>query len=169
MAMYIEVGIRMTKITMISNEEADTLQIAELIGSIVSAGDVVTLTGDLGVGKTVFAKGFAKGLQIEERITSPTFTIVKEYEGRLPLYHMDVYRLEHSEEDLGFDEYFFGEGVAIVEWAQFIEEFLPETYLAITIVRTGETSREITLEAVGEKYNSFLEQVRKSTLRSFIK
>lgn len=159
----------MTKITMISNEEADTLQIAELIGSIVSAGDVVTLTGDLGVGKTVFAKGFAKGLQIEERITSPTFTIVKEYEGRLPLYHMDVYRLEHSEEDLGFDEYFFGEGVAIVEWAQFIEEFLPETYLAITIVRTGETSREITLEAVGEKYNSFLEQVRKSTLRSFIK
>lgn len=151
-----------------SNEEQHTLQIAETLATFVDAGDVITLSGDLGVGKTAFAKGFAKGLQIEERITSPTFTIVKEYEGRLPFYHMDVYRLEYSEEDLGFDEYFFGKGVAMVEWAEFIDEFLPDEYLAITISRTGETSRTITFIANGKKYEKIIEQLRKSTLGSFI-
>lgn len=158
----------MTKLKMISNKEKDTLQIAEVLATFVEAGDVITLSGDLGVGKTAFSKGFAKGLEIQERITSPTFTIVKEYEGRLPLYHMDVYRLEYSEEDLGFDEYFYGDGVAIVEWAEYIEDFLPEEYVGITMTRTGDTSREITIEAVGEKYETLLEQLRNSTLGSFI-
>lgn len=147
------------KITFISEEEAHTEAIASSLADIVQAGDVITLTGELGVGKTHFTKGLAKGLGITERVTSPTFTIVKEYEGRLPLYHLDVYRLEHSDEDIGFDEYFYGDGVAVIEWAQFIEAFLPEEYLSITIERTGDTAREITIEAVGKKYEPYIEKL----------
>lgn len=150
------------KITFISEEEAHTEAIASSLADIVQAGDVITLTGELGVGKTHFTKGLAKGLGIIERVTSPTFTIVKEYEGRLPLYHLDVYRLEHSDEDIGFDEYFYGDGVAVIEWAQFIEAFLPEEYLSITIERTGDTAREITIEAVGKKYEPYIEKLEEA-------
>ncbi len=150
------------KITFISEEEAHTEAIASSLADIVQAGDVITLTGELGVGKTHFTKGLAKGLGITERVTSPTFTIVKEYEGRLPLYHLDVYRLEHSDEDIGFDEYFYGDGVAVIEWAQFIEAFLPEEYLSITIERTGDTAREITVEAVGKKYEPYIEKLEEA-------
>jgi tRNA threonylcarbamoyladenosine biosynthesis protein TsaE len=147
-------------VKMVSKSTADTEEIAKTLAKIVQVGDVITLEGDLGVGKTAFTKGLAQGLNIEERVTSPTFTIVKEYAGTLPLYHMDVYRLEHSEEDLGFDEYFYGDGVTVIEWAQFIADFLPEQYLAITLERTGETSRELTFEAVGSEYERHIEQLR---------
>src|SRR5699024_11458494 len=103
-----------------------------------------------------------------ERLASPIFTIVKEYGGRLPLSHMDVYRLEFSEEDLGFDEYFYGSGVAVVEWAQFIEEFLPEEYLAIKIERLGETERKLSFVAVGSRYEGLIKQLGNSSLGSFI-
>lgn len=156
------------KITFISEEEAHTEAIASSLADIVQAGDVITLTGELGVGKTHFTKGLAKGLGITERVTSPTFTIVKEYEGRLPLYHLDVYRLEHSDEDIGFDEYFYGDGVAVIEWTQFIEAFLPEEYLSITIERTGDTAREITVEAVGKKYEPYIEKLEEA-LGRFVK
>lgn len=156
------------KITFISEEEAHTEAIASSLADIVQAGDVITLTGELGVGKTHFTKGLAKGLGIIERVTSPTFTIVKEYEGRLPLYHLDVYRLEHSDEDIGFDEYFYGDGLAVIEWAQFIEAFLPEEYLSITIERTGDTAREITVEAVGKKYEPYIEKLEEA-LGRFVK
>lgn len=168
MAIYIEVGIAMTKLNMISNSETDTQKIAKELAKLCKSGDVITLSGDLGVGKTAFTKGFAKGLAITEPITSPTFTIIKEYEGTLPLYHMDVYRLEFSEEDLGFDEYFYGDGVTLVEWATFIEEFLPEEYLAITLERIGETERYITFEAYGSRFIELLEQLRRSAARSFL-
>lgn len=168
MVTYIKVGIMM-KLQMISKEEKDTLQIAETLANYLEEGMVLTLSGDLGVGKTTFTKGIAKGLQIEARITSPTFTIVKEYEGRLPLYHMDVYRLEYAEEDLGFDEYFYGDGISVVEWAEFIEEFLPENYLAIQIERIDDRIRSITFTAEGKKYETLLEKLRNSTLGSYIK
>lgn len=157
----------MVKLTIISKSEAHTLHIAKTLATFVQAGDVITLTGDLGVGKTAFTKGLAAGLRISERVTSPTFTLVKEYEGTLPLYHMDVYRLEFAEEDLGFDEYFYGVGVTVVEWAQFIETFLPDEYLSITIKRVSETSREITFEAIGNKYKKHINQLRNSSLGSF--
>ncbi len=156
------------KLQMLSKSEEDTQKIAEVLAGLSQPGDVITLSGDLGVGKTAFTKGFAKGLNIIEPITSPTFTIIKEYEGELTLYHMDVYRLEFSEEDLGFDEYFYGDGVTIVEWAKFIEEFLPDTYLAIQIERLGETDRLLTIEAIGSRYEDLLEQVRRSPARSFL-
>lgn len=116
-----------------TNTVEETQSIAEKLATMLKPGDVITLEGELGAGKTTFTKGLAKGLGIKRNISSPTFTIIKEYEGSLPLYHMDVYRLEHSDEDIGFDEYFNGNGVTVVEWAHFIEEFLPNERLAIRI------------------------------------
>lgn len=95
---------------------------SEKLGSLLQPGDVLALEGDLGAGKTTFTKGLAKGLDIKRNVNSPTFTIIKEYHGRLPLYHMDVYRVEDSFEDLGFDEYFDGNGVTVVEWAHLVKE-----------------------------------------------
>lgn len=124
---------------MVSNSAEETNLIGERLASLLEAGDVLTLEGDLGAGKTTFTKGIAKGLGVKRTVNSPTFTIVKEYEGRLPLYHMDVYRLEDSDEDIGFDEYFNGNGVSVVEWAQFIEEYLPTNRLDIRIKYNGDS------------------------------
>ncbi|WP_339229781.1 tRNA (adenosine(37)-N6)-threonylcarbamoyltransferase complex ATPase subunit type 1 TsaE [Oceanobacillus sp. FSL K6-2867] len=124
-----------------TNTVEETQLIAEKLAALLGPGDVITLEGELGAGKTTFTKGLAKGLGIKRNISSPTFTIIKEYEGVLPLYHMDVYRLEHSDEDIGFEEYFHGDGITVVEWAQFIEEFLPNERLAIRIGYIDEDKR----------------------------
>ena len=107
----------------------DTYELGEKIGQMAKPGMVISLTGDLGVGKTVFTQGLAKGLGIEEPVNSPTFTIVQVYEeGRLPLYHFDVYRIGDIEEmdEIGYEDYFYGEGVCLIEWADLIREILPE-------------------------------------------
>ncbi|KGX88338.1 ATP-binding protein [Pontibacillus halophilus JSM 076056 = DSM 19796] len=137
----------------------ETAQFAEQLGSLLQENDVLTLEGQLGTGKTTFTKGLAKGLQIKRTVNSPTFTIVKEYEGRLPLYHMDVYRLEDSDEDIGFEEYFNGDGVTVVEWAHFIDEYLPDNRLAIEIERTGEVERVISLQPTGERYEQLCKEL----------
>lgn len=119
-----------------SFKEADTYEIGCRLGSKAKKGDVFTLIGDLGVGKTVFTKGLAKGIGMEEPISSPTFTIVQIYEeGRLPFYHFDVYRIGDIEEmdEIGFEDYIYGEGVSLIEWANLIEEILPEHYTQIKI------------------------------------
>lgn len=131
-------------------EEA-TLAFAKTLGELATKGDIFCLIGDLGVGKTVFSKGFAKGLGIEEHITSPTFTIVHEYEGRLPLYHFDVYRIndEYEMEEIGYEEYFYGEGVCLIEWANIIPDIIPEFAKYITIEKDldkGFDYRKITIE-----------------------
>ena len=115
--------------------EEETKKLGYEIAKNAKAGDIFCLNGDLGVGKTVFTKGFAEGLGITEHITSPTFTIVNEYEGRLPFYHFDVYRIGDPDEmyDIGCDEYFFGEGVCLIEWAELIEDILPDNVYSITI------------------------------------
>ena len=136
-----------------------TQEIAEQLGEILHAGDVITLEGDLGAGKTSFTKGLARGLGITRNVSSPTFTIVKEYNGRLPLYHMDAYRLEDSEEDIGFDEYFNGNGVSVIEWAQFIEDYLPEERLEIMMEYTGENTRQLTFKANGARYSELLNEI----------
>ena len=123
-------------IMLTSNNEKETFELGFKMGKEAKAGDVYTLNGDLGVGKTVFAQGFAKGLEIDEPITSPTFTIVCVYEeGRLNLYHFDAYRIGDSSEmdEIGFDEYVYGDGVSLIEWAQLIEDILPDHYTEITI------------------------------------
>ncbi|WP_042141875.1 tRNA (adenosine(37)-N6)-threonylcarbamoyltransferase complex ATPase subunit type 1 TsaE [Paucisalibacillus sp. EB02] len=137
----------------------DTKSLAEKLATILKPGDVLTLEGDLGAGKTTFTKGIATGLGINRTLSSPTFTIVKEYEGTIPLYHMDVYRLEGSDEDIGFDEYFHGDGIAVVEWAQFIEDYLPPERLNISIKYLDEESRVIEFEPVGEHFQKVVKAI----------
>ena len=134
--------------------EKDTFELGKKIGREAAPGDVYTLVGDLGVGKTVFTKGVAAGLGILEPVSSPTFTIVQVYEeGRLPFYHFDVYRIGDIEEmeEIGFEDYIFGEGVSLIEWANLIEELLPERYTQITIekdLEKGFDYRKITVENI---------------------
>lgn len=136
----------------------DTFELAKKLGQEAKAGDVVCLIGDLGVGKTLFSQGFAKGLGIEEYVNSPTFTIVQEYEGiddrKLTLYHFDVYRIEDSEEmeEVGFTDMIYGDGVSLIEWADMISDILPERYTRVTIEKNLEKGfdyRKITVEHVG--------------------
>ena len=132
----------------------DTYELGEKIGQMAKPGMVISLTGDLGVGKTVFTQGLAKGLGIEEPVNSPTFTIVQVYEeGRLPLYHFDVYRIGDIEEmdEIGYEDYFYGEGVCLIEWADLIREILPEQMCRVTIEKNLEKGfdyRKITLEGL---------------------
>ena len=142
----------------ISQSVGETIILGEKLGALVNSGDVLCLTGDLGTGKTHFVKGFAKGLNIKEYITSPTFTIVNEYQGRLKLYHFDVYRVDDPDEiyAIGFDEYIFSSAVSIIEWANLIEELIPEESLRINIVKVhkkGDDYREIEISYTGERYN----------------
>ena len=119
-----------------SFSEEMTFEIGKKLGEKADKGEIICLEGDLGVGKTVFTKGFAEGLNIEDNIDSPTFTIVQEYtEGRLPLYHFDVYRIGDILEmdEIGYEDYFFGEGVCLIEWASRIEELIPESAIHIII------------------------------------
>ena len=140
-----------------SKSPEDTFQIGMRLGKLAEAGDVYTLTGDLGVGKTIFTKGFAKGLGIEESVNSPTFTILQIYEdGRLPLYHFDVYRIGSVEEmeETGFEEYIMGDGVSLIEWADLIEEILPRKRTRVLIekdLEQGFDYRRITVELTGEQ------------------
>ena len=141
---------RTKKITESFSRE-DTLQIAYQMAQNAQPGQVYALIGDLGVGKTVFTKGFAEGLGIEEPVSSPTFTILQIYEeGRLPLYHFDVYRIEEPEEmeEVGFDDYVYGDGVCLIEWAGRIEEILPEETIGVRIEKDlaqGRDYRRITV------------------------
>ncbi len=138
-----------------SRSEEETFKIGAKLGREAKAGDVYTLIGDLGVGKTVFTKGIGAGLGILEDINSPTFTIIQEYEeGRIPLYHFDVYRIGDVEEmfELGFEDYFYGKGLTLIEWANLIEEILPAKRKEITIEKNldlGFDYRKITIKEVG--------------------
>lgn len=119
-----------------TGSERETYELGLEVGKAAKAGQVYTLIGDLGVGKTVFTKGLAKGLQIEEPVNSPTFTIVQVYEeGRLPFYHFDVYRIGDPSEmdEIGYEDYVYGEGVSLIEWADLIGELLPEHYTEVRI------------------------------------
>lgn len=130
----------------------DTFWAGEEIGKQAKPGQIYTLNGDLGVGKTVFTKGIAQGLGITEPVNSPTFTIVQVYEeGRLPLYHFDVYRIGDVEEmdEIGYEDYFYGEGVCLIEWAELIQEILPDNIISVTIekdLEKGFDYRKITIE-----------------------
>lgn len=135
-----------------SHSAQETFALGEKIGQTVQKGTVFTLNGDLGVGKTVFTQGVAKGLGIEGPVNSPTFTIVQIYDqGRLPFYHFDVYRIGDVSEmdEIGYEDYFYGDGVCLIEWASLIEEIIPEHITAITIekdLEKGFDYRKITIE-----------------------
>lgn len=142
------------KITTHSDEE--TIEVAQNLESEKFPNMVICLNGDLGCGKTVFTKGFASAMAIEE-ITSPTFNIIKEYIGELPLYHMDVYRTNGKIDNLGLEEYFDKGGVTIIEWAEMIEDILPKERLDITFKITGENTRVMVITPYGDKYISLCE------------
>lgn len=143
------------------NSEQETKALAEQLAALLHAGDVITLEGDLGAGKTTFTKSVAKGMGITRTVNSPTFTILKQYEGRLPLNHLDVYRLANSDEDLGWDELFYGDAVSIIEWAHLIEEDLPTERLAIQILRLDEDARKFTFMPFGNRYEQLCEELFK--------
>ena len=136
----------------ISKSPEDTFALGKQIGESVAPGSVLTLVGDLGVGKTVFTQGLAEGLGISDAVNSPTFTIVQIYEeGRIPLYHLDVYRIGDISEmdEIGYEDYFFGNGVCLIEWAELISEIIPKEHISVTIEKNLEKGfdyRRITIE-----------------------
>lgn len=138
----------------------ETHALGEKLGRNAKENMVFLLDGDLGAGKTTLTQGIAKGLDIKKNVTSPTFTIQKIYHGRMPLYHIDAYRLEGVDQDLGFEEYFYDDGLTVIEWSQFVPALIPEEYMKISIRLLEENSREFTFKAVGKDYEDLLEGLK---------
>lgn len=135
---------------MITYSKTETQKLAQKLGELLQKGCVLCLSGELGAGKTTFTQGLAKGLDINQNVNSPTFVMMKEYEGRLTLIHIDAYRLEGISQDLGFEDYFDDDHVCVIEWSEFVKDYLPEDHLSITINRLDENTREITFELTKE-------------------
>lgn len=135
----------------------ETIELGKTIGSQLKAGDVVLLTGDLSAGKTTFTKGIGLALGVKRVINSPTFTIVKVYDGdKCPLYHLDLYRLEGLNQDFDLEEYMESEGICVIEWPFQVRELLPKEYLMICLKRIDEFNREIEISAVGKRYKDMV-------------
>ncbi len=152
----------MSYLELISHGPEETQKLGMRIGELALPGDVFLLVGDLGTGKTCLTQGIAWGLSIEEYTMSPTFVIVRELYGRLPLYHIDLYRLDHVEEiaDLGLDDYFYGRGVCVVEWAEKALSILPAERLLIKIGYLSDTERSFQMKPSGRRYLEILAQLK---------
>ena len=148
-------------IQLVTRSGKQTEEIGRLLGELAEPGDVYLLIGELGAGKTTLARGIARGLGIEGYLTSPTFTLVNEYQGRLPFYHIDLYRLDRLSEvmDLGFEEYLTGRGVTAIEWPEKAEGLLPEAYLLISLDVLSANRRRIRLRAEGTRYEQLLDEL----------
>ena len=142
-----------------THSELDTIELAQNFESEKFPNMIICLNGELGSGKTLFTKGIANGLGIDETITSPTFTIIKEYDGELPLYHMDVYRLDGKTDGVGIEEYFNKNGVVVIEWADTIKDILPDERLDIRFKIIDENKRVLTITPYGKKYEELCEAV----------
>jgi tRNA threonylcarbamoyladenosine biosynthesis protein TsaE len=150
----------------ISGSAQKTLGVGKLISGKLKKGDIVCLFGDLGSGKTVLTKGICLGLGIDkDKVTSPTFVILRQHEGKLPIYHFDLYRLTSPEDilDLGYEEYFFDEGVSVIEWADRLGQLLPKEFLKINLLVKGENQRAIRISAQGLRYRKLLEDIREDS------
>ncbi|NQU04147.1 MAG: tRNA (adenosine(37)-N6)-threonylcarbamoyltransferase complex ATPase subunit type 1 TsaE [Syntrophaceae bacterium] len=150
-------------LTLISNSIGDTINLGSIIGENLNGGDIIALTGELGSGKTCITRGIARGMGISEEfyITSPTFTLINEYPGRIPLYHLDVYRLSGSKdlEDLGYEEYFYGKGAIVIEWAEKIRDIIPPDSIFIYLKYLGEKKREIEISYEGDNAPRIIKSV----------
>ncbi|MBZ2156422.1 tRNA (adenosine(37)-N6)-threonylcarbamoyltransferase complex ATPase subunit type 1 TsaE [Streptococcus anginosus] len=142
---------------MFSHNEDELMAWGEKLGALLQKQDVLILTGDLGAGKTTFTKGLARGLGIKQMIKSPTYTIVREYDGRLPLYHLDVYRIGEDPDSIDLDDFLFGDGVTVIEWGELLEASLPSDYLKLTILRKND-GRELVFDAKGRRAKNLLEE-----------
>ena len=148
------------KTKIIVNDEMGTCKLAEVISEFCFQGFLITLNGELGAGKTRFTKALGECLGIKQNITSPTFNILKCYfGGKLPLYHIDAYRLEGTKQDLGFEEYIEGDGVCLIEWSDFIDYLIPEQYLSISIYIKEDNKREFVIESIGSLYDCVVEEI----------
>lgn len=139
--------------------EQEMIDFGERLSKYMFPNFILTLQGDLGAGKTTFTKGIGKGLGIQKVINSPTFTIVKIYHGKLPLYHFDAYRLENQDEELGFEEMFEDGAVCVIEWPQFIQDILPSERLEIFIYKNEDETRTFSFQAKGEKYENIVKEL----------
>jgi tRNA threonylcarbamoyladenosine biosynthesis protein TsaE len=150
-------------VQLISNSNEETKEISRCLAKELKAGDVICLSGDLGAGKTVFTQGLAQGLGVKNKVTSPTFTIIHEYQGRLPLFHLDLYRLnsEAEIEKLGLDEYFFSSGISVVEWGEKAKKFLPTDYLSIEIFcsKSNQKRRLLKFQSKGKRGAELLKAI----------
>lgn len=144
---------------LISTSRTQTIDLAQYLAGHLFNGCVITLSGDLGAGKTTFTQGLGHGLGITKLISSPTFTIMKQYHGRLDLIHIDAYRLEGLHQDLGLDELIGTDGVCVIEWPEQIPHLIPAEHLAITIKRLTEEERQVTIESTGSAYDALLEVI----------
>jgi len=145
-----------------SKSESETMELGRKLAGHVKEGDIICLLGDLGSGKTTFAKGFAEGLEVDQRkVNSPTFVLMNVYEGKLPVYHFDLYRLEGGAamETVGFDEFLYGDGVSLIEWADKMGEFTPQEYLQVKFTHRDEHTRVIEVVAQGQRYQQLCEAV----------
>ena len=152
-----------TPLLFVSDSIKKTNFLGKELGFFMQAGDTIALSGELGAGKTTFVKAMATALGIsKDDVSSPSYTLLNEYYGRIPMYHFDLYRLEGADDvdDLGFDEYMAGDGRALVEWAELAPQILPSQYLEINIMISGEQSRDFEIKGIGERYVQIVERLR---------
>jgi len=151
----------MTRLAVHTQDERETIALGRRLGELLRPGDIVALTGELGAGKTTFVKGIAIGLDVRTEITSPTFTLAHEHRGRIPLYHVDLYRIESRDlvADLGLDEYLYGEGITVIEWSEHMAACLPETALFISLSATDDTERDIEFSASSARWAQTIQEL----------
>ena len=144
---------------MYTKNEEELINLGERLGTLLQKNDVLILSGELGAGKTTFTKGLAQGLGIRQMIKSPTYTIVREYEGRLPLYHLDVYRIEGDADSIDLDEFLFGGGVTVIEWGHLLGEDLPDSYLELELLKEAE-GRRLHFSAQGPRAEQLIKELQ---------
>jgi tRNA threonylcarbamoyladenosine biosynthesis protein TsaE len=150
-------------LTIITKSPEETKKLGKELSKLVKPGDLIAFYGELGAGKTCFIQGISQELEVKGYVTSPSFTIVNEYQGRIPIYHFDLFRLDNAEEilELGYEEYFYGEGLTVIEWAEKIEQLLPKEYLKIDIKFKDRNQRTISFIPQGDRFNNFLEELNR--------
>lgn len=151
------------QVTIRTRQPEETVALGEKLGRLLKPGDVLALSGDLGAGKTTLTRGIAQGMGVDADIHSPTFTLIHEHPGPLPLYHVDLYRLssEQEAEWLGIEDYLYGDGVTIIEWAKIIESILPDDRLDISLGMTGDTDREIVLQTASPRMRKLIQELER--------
>ena len=150
-------------LTIITKNPEETKNLGKEISKIIKPGDLLAFYGELGAGKTCFIQGISLGLEVKDYVTSPSFTIINEYQGKIPIYHFDLFRFDNAEEilELGYEEYFYGEGLIVIEWAEKIERFLPKEHLKIDIKFKDCYERTISFISQGDRFDKFLKELSK--------
>jgi tRNA threonylcarbamoyladenosine biosynthesis protein TsaE len=151
----------MTTATVHAHDETETVALGKKLGSMLQPGDVIALTGELGAGKTTLTKGIAHGAGVEAEVCSPTFTLIHEHRGRIPFYHVDLYRLESEDlmPDIGIEEYLYGTGVTVIEWSERMANLLPESALRVRLSADNDTEREIELSSSSPRWTDAIKEL----------